>query len=494
MKLAYDATTLATLIKTHQVTSFELVEQALAKINATNKTLNAVTHLRTQAALNEARAYDRIASKRPFAGVPILLKDLGQDLTGLASTSGSKLFKNNIAQTTDNFVQAIINAGFIILGNTNTPEFGFKNITDPMLTGPTRNPWNPAYYSGGSSGGAASAVAADFVSIATASDGGGSIRIPASFSGLIGLKPTRGRTPVGPNGWRGWQGASISFGLTRSIKDTANLLDCLQTYQPAAPFSTPLFTAGFSNILTTKLPANFSVAYSLKSPVNTPVSDAAITAVLTAVDFLKHHGITTVEIDNPLDGPTMMESYYIVNGGETATMFANIEASLNRPLTIDDMELTTWSIYQAGLPLTAVDYSTTLATWDHASFIMDKFLQKYDLFLTPTTATTAPKITGQPLMSSATIDKMLHVTNLNKQARLDLVSEFFADSLALTPFTQQANLTGQPAISLPTAIAPNGLPLGIQFTARKGREDLLLQIGQLFECENQFNLLYSNNI
>lgn len=490
MNLAYDATALAQQIRTQQTTSVALVEQALTAIKITNSRLNAVTHLRTTAALNEARYYDAHPSQRPFAGVPILLKDLGQDLVGLAATSGSRLFKTNVATKTDNFVQAIIDAGFVIIGNTNAPEFGFKNITDPTLFGPTRNPWNPAYYSGGSSGGSASALAANLVSIVTASDGGGSIRIPAAFSGLIGLKPTRGRVPVGPNGWRGWQGASISFGLTRSMRDTASLLDALQCYQPAAPFSTPVFTPGFTKALTTSLPPKLTVAYSLKSPVGTTVSDDAIKGVLTAVDFLNQHGIATVEIDNPLDGIAMMESYYVVNGGETAAMFASIEAAMQRPLTRDDMELTTWTIYQAGLPLTAVDYSQTLATWDQASFVMDNFLQTYDLFLTPTTATTAPKIDGQPLMTAATIDKMLHVTELSKQARLDLVYEFFADSLALTPFTQQANLTGQPAISLPTTLASNGLPLGIQFTARKGREDLLLQIGQLFEQAQQFKFLH----
>lgn len=490
MNHVYDATTLAQLIKNQTVTSLQLVEQALADIDNTKQKLNAVTHLRTTEALTEAQAIDALNDPRPFAGVPILLKGLGQDLAGLAATSSSKLFKNNIAQSTDNFVQAILDAGFIVLGCTNAPEFGFKNITDPKLYGPTRNPWNLDYYSGGSSGGAASALAANIVPIVTASDGGGSIRIPASFSGLIGLKPTRGRVPVGPNGWRGWQGASISFGLTRSVQDTADLLDVLQTNQSAAPFQTPLFTPGFKNIFDIVPQKDLTVAYSLKSPVGTNVSETAIDAVLEAVAFLNTHHIKTVEIDNPLDGIALMEGYYVVNGGETAAMFDNIEHALGRPMTINDMELTTWTIYQAGVQLTAADYSKTLAAWDHASYIMDNFLQTYDLFLTPATADIAPKIDGQPLISKSTLTKMRHVTDLDKQARLDLVYEFFLDSLTITPFTQQANLTGQPAISLPTSIAPNGLPLGIQFTARKGDEALLLQIARLFEKEQQFKMLY----
>lgn len=486
----FDATTLAQLIKSKKISSYQLVEETLANINAQNQLLNAVTHLRADAALLEAQAIDANNDLRPFAGVPILLKGLGQDFSGLPATSSSRLFKNNIASATDNFVQAIIDAGFIILGTTNAPEFGFKNITDPTLYGPTKNPWNLNYYSGGSSGGAASALAANIIPIATASDGGGSIRIPASFSGLIGLKPTRGRVPVGPNGWRGWQGASINFGLTKSVQDTARLLDSLQTYQPAAPFQTPIFKPGFSNVFDLLPSKKLTVAYSLASPVGTPVSQTAIDAVLNAVTFLQAHNIEAVEINNPLNGVKLMESYYIVNGGETAAMFANIEHSLGRPMTINDMELTSWAIYQAGIPLTAADYSETLSLWDHASYLMDNFLQKFDLFLTPTTADIAPKIIGQPLINATTLTKMRHITELDKQARLDLVYEFFLASLTITPFTQQANLTGQPAISLPTALNGNGLPLGIQFTARKGQEALLLQIARLFERENQFKMLH----
>lgn len=486
----FDATTLAHLIKSKKITSYELVKETLTKIKHQNSLLNAVTHLRTEDALKEAQVIDGTNDLRPFAGVPILLKGLGQDLANFPATSSSRLFKDYVATKTDNFVQAIIDAGFIILGSTNAPEFGFKNITDPTLYGPTKNPWDLAYYSGGSSGGAASALAANLIPIATASDGGGSIRIPASFSGLIGLKPTRGRVPVGPNGWRGWQGASVNFALTRSVQDTAGLLDNLQTCQPAAPFQTPLFTAGFSNVFDSLPTKKITVAYSLTSPVGTHVSQSAINAVQDAVTFLRAHHIETVQIDNPLDGIALMQSYYVVNGGETAAMFADIEHNLGRPMTLNDMELTSWAIYQAGIPLTAADYSKTLSMWDQASYLMDTFLQKFDLFLTPTTADTAPKIVGQPLINELTLTKMRHITELDKQARLDLVYEFFLTSLAITPFTQQANLTGQPAISLPTALADNGLPLGIQFTARKGQEALLLQIARLFEREQQFKMLH----
>ena len=220
--LTLPAYRLAEMIRQHQLTSRDLVEMALNKIQAENPTLNAVVHLRAAAALKEA---DQLKDHgQPFLGVPLLLKGLGQRMKGEPDTNGSRLFRNQLAAETDNFVKALQNAGFIIIGQTNFPEFGYKNITDAKLFGPARNPWNPQFTPGGSSGGAGAAVAAGWVPIAAGNDGGGSIRIPASWCGVIGLKPTRGRMPVGPGNWRSWQGASINFALTRSVKDTALLL------------------------------------------------------------------------------------------------------------------------------------------------------------------------------------------------------------------------------------------------------------------------------
>ena len=216
---------LADLVRAKKVSSFELVSAAIEKVKAENPQLNAVIHLREKSALNEARQLTDHG--QPFLGVPILIKGLGQQLAGEPDTNGNKLFQNNVAQATNNFVQALQQAGFIIIGQTNFPEFGWKNITDAKLFGPARNPWNTAVTPGGSSGGSAAAVAAGWVPLAAGNDGGGSIRIPSSWSGLIGLKPTRGRVPTGPSDWRSWQGASINFALTRSVEDSARLLDQL---------------------------------------------------------------------------------------------------------------------------------------------------------------------------------------------------------------------------------------------------------------------------
>ena len=267
-------------IRNKSVTPKELVEQAFQLIEKENPQLNAVIHMRKEKALKEAE--ERDFNGKPYGGVPILVKGLGQSLAGEPSTSGSHLLKNSVATQTSHFTQALMDAGFIVIGQTNVPEFGFKNITEPELYGPSRNPWNLDYSPGGSSGGAAASVASGMVPVAGASDGGGSIRIPASFTGLVGLKPTRGRTPVGPGSGRNWQGASISFALTKSIRDTAAMMDVLQTVQPAAAFQTPLFTDGYSNALEKPTPT-FRIAYSLESPVLSEVSEDAKQAVLKTV-------------------------------------------------------------------------------------------------------------------------------------------------------------------------------------------------------------------
>lgn len=482
--MAWDAIALAQQVRQGDITSEELVQQAFARIDAGNDQLNAVVSTRRAAALAEARQL--IDTGQPFLGVPLLLKDLGQNLKGEPATLSSRLFKDEVAGETDNFVAALQAAGFIIIGQTNAPEFGFKNITDPVLYGKTANVWDQQRYSGGSSGGAATSVAAGFVPVAAGNDGGGSIRIPASFSGLIGLKPTRGRVPVGPTGWRGWGGATINFALTRSIRDTATLLDWLQTYQPAAPFSTPINLQGFNDQLWDQ-PRELTIAYSTKSPVGTPVSSDAVQAVKDAVAFLQQQGYHVVEQTNPLDGPALMRSYYQMNGAETVAMFDEVSRQLGRPLVMNDMERLTWLIYQAGLGVTGAQYSAAISLWDTASAQMDVFHDTYDLYLTPTTAHPAPRL-DNPLVDPDIDAQIDQVAQLAPADRLQLLWDYFEQELTQSPFTQQANLTGQPAISLPTHLTEKNLPLGIQFTARKGEELALLRIGRLFEQNDLLHL------
>lgn len=469
-------------VRNKNVTPKELVEQAFQMIEKENPHLNAVIHTRKERALKEAE--ERDFSGKPYGGVPILVKGLGQALAGEPSTSGAHLFKDSVAVQTSHFTQALIDAGFIVIGQTNVPEFGFKNITEPELYGPSRNPWNPDYSPGGSSGGAAASVTSGMVSVAGASDGGGSIRIPASFTGLVGLKPTRGRTPLGPGSGRNWQGASISFALTKSIRDTAAMMDVLQSIQPAAAFQTPLFTEGYVNALEKQTP-KFNIAYSLESPILSELSDEAKKAVLKTVDWLKAQGHTVVEKTPPIDGVDLMKSYYVMNSGETTAMMESIETILQRKLTIDDMELVTWVLYNAGKTISAAAYSKTLNTWDQAAEVMAEFNQEFDLFLTPSTADSAPKV-GTQWQDETMLERMRNITEVDSAEQQLVVWDMFDKSLPITPFGMQANLTGQPSISLPVHLTAEGLPLGIQFTAPKGKEDWLLAIGRDMEADGQF--------
>lgn len=480
---SYSATELSELIRQGKLDRVALVQELIDTVEQNNPKLNAVTTLWGDRAKKMASQFNDTG--QPFAGVPILLKGLGQSFKGEPDTGSSMLLKDYKANITNNFVQAFLKAGLIPVGESNAPEFGFKNVTDSRLYGDAHNPWNTDYQPGGSSGGSAAAVGADWLPIAGGNDGGGSIRIPSSFSGTIGLKPTRGRVPTGPGEWRGWQGASINFAITRDMNDTARLLDAISTVQMAAPFQVPLPAASFTETLNS-FPKTLTIAYSTESPVGTPVSDEAKQAVIDAVQFLTDEGYDLIPADAPIDGVGLMKSYYLMNAGETATMFANMH--LKDDVIEENVEPLTWALGYAGRAVTAVQYSQALTFWDNIVSDMDAFQQEFDLYLTPTTAHQAPRI-DQPLVSAENLTKMKHIEELNPEEQMQLIWDQWLPALTLSPFTQLANISGQPAISLPTYVGENGLPLGIQFMARKGREDLLLQMGKFFEDNQKFHLL-----
>ncbi|WP_439442913.1 amidase [Listeria aquatica] len=451
------------------------------QVTQKNPDLNALVEWDFDALLKAAQNFT-ITEEAPFSGLAIPLKMLGQEKVGWKSTFSSRLFKENRSAQTSNFTNKLEQIGFIPAGQTNAPEFGFKNITDPVLYGPTRNPWNLDHSPGGSSGGAAAAVASGLFPIAGASDGGGSIRIPASFSGLIGLKPTRGAMPNGPGGFRGWQGASIDFALTVSMRDTEKLFYAMRGNDKVAPYHPPR-----EEWETHALPKRLKIAYSTISPVHSSVSNEAKQAVKQVCEELQAIGHELTEVTYPVDGEQLMASYYLMNGAETSSMFAGIEAQLQRKMKPSDMELMTWGIYQYGERLAAKSYVRALNLWDQAAFEMETLYKHYDLFLTPTTAFQAPRI-DQELQSDAIRAQLQMAGQLNEGELADLIDAMFEKSLTLSPYTQLANLTGQPAISLPTHVTTEGLPLGVQFMASKGREDLLFFAGRILEEREQFRL------
>ena len=472
-----DATTLGQMVLSKEISPLELVEESIQKATLLNPSLNAIVYTQFEEAIEKAKRFS--LKNQPFAGVPLFLKDLGQEQKGSICTYGSRLFKDIKSMQTDNFVKRLENLGFIILGRTNTPEFGFKTVSDSLLHGPVRNAVNLDRNAGGSSGGAAAVVASGITPVAAASDGGGSIRIPASHNGLIGLKPSRGRVIAGPGSYRGWNGATVHFAMTKTVQDTRNLLFHLQEYQMESPFPLPKLSA--KELYTTEKMRPLRVAVLLQSPVGEEVSKDSVDAVMKIANFFENHGhfVTLLQKD-PVDGIALQKGFYIISAVETALMFQNIERLLGRQVTRDDMELMTWAIYRSGLDISGMEYSKVASSWDSYAYQMAQLHEQYDVLLLPAVANAAPSLVPYEL-SADLQSKLSRIDDFTKDQKQQLLWEMFEESVADTPFTQRFNITGQPAISLPVHHTKDGLPIGVQLAAAKGREDLLLQIAEWFE-------------
>ncbi|TAA73342.1 amidase [Planococcus salinarum] len=476
--MGLDAVGMAALLQKKEVSAEELLDLSFQRLEQVDPVLNAFTETRKERAVKELKA----VTPGDFAGVPMALKNISQALEGERLTAGSKLLKEMRAGQDSHLTAKLRSAGFSFVGHTNTPEFGLKNISEPELYGASRNPWNPDYSPGGSSGGSAAAVASGIVPLAGASDGGGSIRIPASFTGLFGLKPTRGRMPVGPGAGRQWQGASIDFALTKTVRDSSAMLDLLQTVQPAAAFHTPLFPGKYREEMDREFSQPLKIAFAVESPVGTPVSEEARQAVMNTVKWLGQQGHIVEEKDNGIDGISLMQDYYLMNSGEMALLARNLEKMADRVLTADDMEIESWLLSQAGLQVSAADYSASIASWDAAAAKMAALHERYDFYLTPATAYPAPKVgelTHSKESQAELLSNMERATTM--AAQQELIYNMFLPSLAYTPYTQLANLTGQPAVSIPVHVTESGLPLGVQVMAGKGQEHLLLQLARQIE-------------
>lgn len=477
--IQYDGLELASLIRAKEVTAEELLACSQEQQNLVNPTLNAVVHDRYEQAAEELSS---IETGHLFSGVPLLLKDISQALAGERLTSGSSLFKDLVMSHDSNYVKALRQGGFVFTGHTNTPEFALKNITEPRLFGPSRNPWNTDHSPGGSSGGATAAVASGIVPIGGASDGGGSIRIPSSFTSLVGLKPTRGKTPVGPGVGRNWQGASVEFVVTRSVRDAAAALDLLQTVQPEAAFQTPMYEMSYLETLRRQAIKPLKIAYNLQSPVGTPVSDEAKKAVMKVIQAAEAAGHVVEEVQPNIDGIQLMRNYYLMNSGEMANVFGQIEQGIGRELTPEDVEIEGWLLAQAGKSVTAAEYANSLNEWDLAGIAMAELHETYDFYVTPSTADVAPKV-GELTFSQAEVNRLANdmLAAKDSQTKQEIIYDMFLPSLTVTPFTQLANLTGQPAISLPVHLTPEGLPIGVQVMANKGMDHRLLRVASYFE-------------
>jgi len=453
----YDAMGLATLIRRGEVSAAEVLETALARAQARNGELNAITALFEDTA--RARAAEPLPDS-PIAGVPFLVKDLVY-LKGVPCTYGSRLYADNVPDHDATVVERYRKAGLIIFGKTNTPEFGLNVATEPALFGPTRNPWNTDHVPGGSSGGAAAAVADGWLPVAHATDGGGSIRIPASCCGLVGLKPTRARNPQGPDVGEGWNGMSTGHVVSRTVRDTAAFLDATHGPAPGDPYCAPPFVGSFLEQHVTA-PGPMKIALDLNALTGQETHPACIEATRRAAELCESLGHHVEEASPEFDRARYAMATSILVAGNIALSVGNRLEALGRTLNDDDVEPHTKMMLELGRTLTAQDYAKATQVIHQTGRATAAFHENYDLMLTPT------------LVSPPVTVGWLDTINYDPEVYRERFARFWG-------YTNLQNATGQPAISVPLHWDDEGLPVGVQFVGRFGDELTLLQLARQLE-------------
>jgi amidase len=477
--LQHDATGLAGLVARGETTAQELLELALKQSVAAQPKTNAICRLME----DEARAQLKKQLTGPFAGVPFLIKDCAQDYAGLPTTYGSRSMAGAVAPEHAHVVRRYLEAGFVIFGKTNLPEFALKGVSDSNLFGRACNPWNVERTPGGSSGGAAAAVASGVVPMAAGNDGGGSIRIPAAYCGLFGLRPSRGRISSGPAYGEYWYGASSEGVISRSVRDTAAALDLIAGGEGGDPFVVARPAESWAK-LAERDPPRLRIGFSSASPIGTDVHPEAVAAVKDAARLLGSLGHEVEEAAPEIDGAALAKSFLHVYFGQVPAMVAQARAAGARPA---DFELLTRVLATLGGAISAGALTTQLLKWNEFARALARFHQRYDLLLTPTVAHPAiahgagdPSAAEQMVLDL--LDRVGLLGLLARMGALDkTIDKIARDSLQYVPFTQLANLTGTPAMSVPLHWTPDGLPLGVQFVARFGEEDRLLQLARQLE-------------
>ena len=475
----YDGLGLAELVRKGEVTPQELCEEAIARIELLNPALNAVI----TPMYDLARA--GIEGKRlegPFAGVPFLLKDLVESYAGVRLTMGSRSCKDFVPKRDSELVRRFKQAGLVILGKTNVPEFGLTAVTESRFLGPCRNPWNVEHTPGGSSGGSAAAVASGMVPLASANDGGGSIRIPASCCGLFGLKPSRGRNPTGPDAAELWQGLAVSHVVTRSVRDCAAMLDATCGPEPGSMYEVPKPGRSFVQELGTEMEP-LRIAFSTKSPIGTKVDPDCIAAVKHSAKLLEGLGHKVEESEPEINGPRLARAFLFLVFAEVAADLEQLQYLMGRRIRTDEIEEMTWVMGLIGKSVSAVDLARARRQWGDAARAMGRLHLEYDLFLTPTMAYPPSRI-GELQPSTLELQLMKWTKRLRAGGllrRSGIVDGLAEKVLERVPFTQLANLTGQPAVSVPLYWNLAGLPIGVHFTAPIGDEATLIRLGAQLE-------------
>jgi amidase len=474
-----DALALAQKVKEGAVTPQTLLETAIARAEAVNGAVNAIVHPMYEEARQTIKA---LPAQAPFLGVPFLVKDLGLDVKGVPRRTGTKGYEKYVSAEDSGIVKKIRAAGMVMFGKTNTPEFGLAPFTEPELFGPSRNPWNLDHSSGGSSGGASSAVAAGIVPIASASDGGGSIRIPASCCGLFGLKPSRGRTSWGPQMGEMWGGAAIEASVSRSVRDSAAYLDAIAGPTPGDPYIVATSARPYLQEVSVP-PGVLKIGYSLQHTLGGThtVDPECIKAVEKAIDLLRKGGHQVEEVALPYHKDDLGKAFFIIVVAEAAADVAALSAFLGRAVRPSDVEPETFALSLLGKSFTALEVAVAKRAWNDVCRRVAAFHDRCDLLLTPTLAK-QPIRTGA-LKSTPAETRLLKIVNtlglggVVKTSVAQLVDKIY-DYMPWTPF---ANMTGQPSMSVPLhRTAVGNLPVGVMFTGRLGEDDVLFRLaGQL---------------
>jgi amidase len=454
-----DATAQAALVRKKEVKPIELVDAAIERIERVNPQINAVI----TPMYDEARAAaNSELPDGPFTGVPFLLKDLLAAYAGVRMTSGSVFLKDFVPDHDSELVARYKRAGLVVVGKTNTPEYGIMPTTEPALFGPSRNPWDTTRATGGSSGGSAAAVASGMVPFAHGNDGGGSIRIPASCCGLFGLKPTRARNPLGPDFGDMFSGLVAEHALTRTVRDSAALLDATSGPDVGDPYWAPPPARPFLQEVGAD-PGKLRIAFTTAAPSGVQIHPDCISAVNDAARLCSDFGHEVVEAAPKLDGELMAPMFMVVWSAGCAWTIDGAAGALKRQPTPEQFEPGTWALYQMGLAQTGAGYMMALAWIQAASRDVARFMLDYDVWLTPTL--------GEPPLPLGSFDSPAE----HPMAGM-------ARAVQFVPFTPVCNMTGQPAMSVPLYWNDQGLPVGTHFVGRFGDEANLFRLAAQLEA------------
>ena len=461
---SHDGLGLAGLIKAKEITPDELLTTVLERVDQRNPALNAVVQRFEDAARAQIKAG---LGDGPFAGVPFLLKDMSAGLAGVPTTNGSRFFKDYRPTRNATLTDRYLAAGLVIFGKTNAPELGLCLATEPALYGPCRNPWNLDRVPGGSSGGASAAVGARLLPMAHATDGGGSIRVPASTCGLFGMKPTRARVPAGPDAGEGWNGLSHGHAVTLTVRDSAALLDATLGPAPGDPYGVELPARPYREEVKTA-PGKLRIGVSAHSHQGAIPSDEMREALIRTARLCADLGHEVEWEDPKYDHEAFMMARLRIIPANIRAVLMRRSRALGRELNAQDVEPVTWAMAELGRTMPASDYLDAVLAMHKLGREFAAYHERYDVLLTPTNATEPVPI--------GWLD-----------TRLDIAT--FRDRMnAFGGYTAIFNMTGQPAMSVPLAWSESGLPLGMQFVAEFGREDLLFRLaGQLEQAQPWFD-------